>query len=236
MTSTTPPRPPRLLVRATWIAMVVNVVLLSIGCSPTNLAMFLNVFGDNNLPPEYPLITDKKKEPTVVVMANFSQLEDRREVLPSDNELAEKVAQHMKLRAEANKQKLKIVPVSQVRSYQTKLGTRNGASPLEVGKHFKSDYVVYLEINSIALYERKSFGDLYRGNAEVAISLYELDKPEGEQKVFDKPYRCEYPTSGPRDAGSCSVIQFRGQFLTKIAREVSKMFVAFSPDERTEME
>jgi hypothetical protein len=223
--------------RRTWIALFINGVLMSLGCNPATMAMFLAPFVDNKNPPEYSL-AEAKKEATVAVMVSFAptHLEDRREVLPADYELAEKVTQHIKMRSQLNKEKIKLVPVAQVRSYQTKLGARSGVTPAELGKNFSADFVIFLEIDNLSLYEKKSFGDLYRGNTEIAVSLYDLAKPEGEQKVFDKPYRCEYPGSGPRDAGSYSVAQFRGMFLTKIAREVSKMFVAYPADERTEME
>lgn len=219
-----------------WIVLLLNGILLSIGCSPATLAMFVSPFVDNKLPPELSL-TATKKEPTVAIMACFSQrLEDRREILPADHELAEKLAQHIRLRSQLNKEKIKLLPTSQVRSQQNKLGLSKGASPVEVGKQLQADFVIYLEIEAISLYEKKSYGDLYRGHADIAISVYDLDKPEGEQKVFDRPYRCEYPGSHPRDASSLSVIQFRALFLNRMAREISKMFVAYPADERTEME
>jgi len=221
--------------RPTWVVLILNGILLALGCGPANLAMFIAPFMDNNLPPDYKLVTSSK-EVTVAVMATFSQQEDRRELLTADSELAEQVALHLQLRAKANKEKVKIVPVSQVRNYLERPGKRNTVSPLDVGKHFKADYVLELEVNSLSLYKKLSHNQFYLGNAELEVSLYDMHKDEGEHKVYNKPYRCEYPGSGPRDVGDCSQSQFRSLFLTKLAREISKLFIAYPPDERTEME
>jgi hypothetical protein len=227
---------PRFWRRRTWLALFLNGILLSFGCSPSSLTMFLAGITDDKMPPEKGIIESKKKEVTVAVMASFSHLEDRPEVLPADAEMAELVAQHMRLRCQANKEKLKLIPVAQVRSFQNKVGERNGVSAVDVGKHFKTDYVVFLDINALSLYEKKSYGQLYRGTTDIEISLYDMHKEEGEYKTFTKLYRCEYPGTGPQDAGSFSQVQFRSLFLTKVAREVSKIFIAYPSDERTEME
>jgi hypothetical protein len=222
-----------ILSRGTWLVLVLNALLLTVGCSPANLAMLISSFSDNKMPPEYKITTNK--EVIVAVMANCSLSQDMPEEAPIDAEMAEAVAQHMKLRCKANKEKLKIVPLAQVRNYQHKLGQAN-ASPLEIGKHFNADYVLDLEINSLELYEKRSHRQFYRGNSDVEISLYDLHKPDGEYKVFTKPFRCEFPSSGPRDVGDCSSSQFRTQYMAKIGREVSKLFIPYPADERIEME
>ncbi len=221
--------------RRTWIALLLNGILLSIGCNPNTLAMLVLPFSDDKVPPECKIITSKK-EVTVAIMSSFSQIEDRREVLPAESELAENVAEHMRLRCQANKEKIKIVPIAQVRSFVNRQSARKGVTPQDVGKHFEANYVLDLEINALSLYEKKSMGMFYRGNTDLTITMYDMGKPDGEQRIYSTEYRCEFPASAPRDTGSCSESQFRGQFLTKIAREVSRRFIAYASDERMEMD
>jgi hypothetical protein len=238
MATTPATTPAPFLRRRTWIVLILNAILMSIGCNPNTLAMLVAPWADDKEPPEYKIIESAKKEVTVVVMASAGDEIDRRGLPQVENDVADMVGEHMRLRCRGNKEKIKIVPTAQVRNFQNKQGLASVVRPAEVGKHFKADYVVYLDITAMSLYEKHSHGLLYRGVAEIEVNLYDMKKQEGggECKVFNKPYRCEYPNIGGRDTSDCSQTQFKSLFLARIARDVSKMFIAYPSDERMAME
>lgn len=218
----------------TLVALLLLGVSLALGCGPANLAMFLVPFVDNKVKPECPLAVSGK-EVSVAVIVTFADREarERPEVAPADHELAGLLAQQLRKRSQDNKEKIKIVPGTQVRSYLSKQGRLGVVDPARVGKHFKADRVVTVEIGRMALYQPNTFPRMLRGNADLTVCVYDLSKPEGEQKVFEKPYTREYPKSRPVDegSGSGSVPQFRALFLMKVATDLTRMFTAFDPDD-----
>jgi hypothetical protein len=138
----------------------------------------------------------------------------------------------MRERCNANKHKLNIVPYAEGRSLQIKQQVEGNPNPLEIGRKLKADYVLDMNIQSFSLYEKRSNPPLFRGEAEIAISLFKVEVKDGDHKVFFKgDYRGEgSPT--PFDAGTTSPATFRAGFLSKMARDISKMFIAYPQTER----
>lgn len=227
-----PTRKPYAVRSRTLVALLLLGVSLALGCGPANLAMFLIPFVDNKVKPECPLGASEK-EVSVAVVVTFADRESRErpEVAPADNELAGLFAQQLRKRSQDNKEKIKLVPGTQIRSYLSKQGRLGVIAPAEVGKHFKADRVIAIEIGRLSLYQPNTFPRMLRGNAELTVSVYDLSKPEGEQKIFEKPFMREYPKSRPVDEGNGSVAQFRALFLMKVASDLTRMFTAFDPDD-----
>src|SRR5205823_5839076 len=101
------------------------------------------------------------------------------------------------------------------------------------GKHFKADYVLSMEINSMSLYEKGSYNRLYRGQTEIALTMTDVSKPAGEDKKWDGFYTTVYPGArGPIEVEGSSVMQFRTLFLNHVAKQLSKRFAAYPTDER----
>ena len=222
---------PKPVGRFAWgLLLVLTGAWLSVGCSPATVYMLLVPFTDTNLPPKHKL-SSSDKEVTVVVVSKFANLEMRPDLLDANNELAQKFVMSMNKRTKENKEKVKFIPLSQVRAHQNKLGLNATFSPAEIGKHFKADYVVSIEIASIALFEKGSFNQLYRGTSDISVHLFDLSKEEGEQKVFEESYRREYPRS-PIDVSGSTPAQFRNLFLNRVANDLSKLFVSYPPEER----
>src|SRR5207249_718829 len=134
----------------------------------------------------------------------------------------------MSKRFAANKEKVKIVPTAKVRSYvNSRSIDGNLVDKHDLGKHFKADYVIALEISpGLSLYEYKS-PQLYRGSGEIAVAVLDVRQPKDEATIFQDVYRTEFPKRGPIDAGGSSVLQFRGLFLNHIANDLSKYFAGY---------
>ncbi len=214
-----------------WTALLMGGVALVIGCNPATLAYFLIPWVEDKVPARVKLAGDK--EVTVVVMSSFGYLETHPEHQNVDQHLGECFAYALKKRFDANKDKIKIVPLAKVRSFvNSKSIDGKLVDKHEVGKHFQAEYVIALEITKMGLYEFRS-PQLLRGNAEISWTVFDLKQPQDEAVMAEDIYRIEYPTRGPIDAGNSSVMQFRTMFLNRIGRDLSRIFAAHPSDERS---
>jgi hypothetical protein len=95
----------------------------------------------------------------------------------------------------------------------------------EIGQQFDADYVIYLELHSLTLYEPGSGNTLYHGRADVSVHLVNVHDPESESFKDDPSY--EFPVSkGPQPADDMTPRKFRQDFLTYIAKRLSWNFTA----------
>ncbi len=216
-----------------WAALLLGTLWVSVGCGPASLIYFLSPFSDDRIPAKCKLATGK--EVTVCIVTNFAMLETRPEAIRADDELAESFAQQLRKRCQENKEKVKVVPPAKVRDYkrQSDFATR---SLHDIGKHFQADYVITLEINDLAIYEKGSSHGLFRGNIELNIQVVDVNKPVGEGTIFTEPYRRPFPTNGPRDANEMSPTQFRSMFLSAVANDLCRMFTPYPKEERLLMD
>jgi hypothetical protein len=215
-----------------WTALVLGAAVLSFGCSPFTLSYFLLFGSDDKVEPECRLAV-KDKEMKLVIVAGYSGLETRPELAQADRELVERFAQALKKRFDENKEKVKIVPPSQVRLFQGKHPDWREWAMRDIGKTFKADYVLSMEINSMRLYEKGSFNQLFHGETEIALTVTEVSKPAGEDRKWDGVYTTTYPdVRGPIPAEGSSVVQFRTLFFNHVAKDLSKRFAPYPNDER----
>lgn len=213
-----------------WLYVFLTAAIMSMGCNFASMTYFLMPWMEDKVPPVLPLTTDKK-EVTVVIHASFAQPLEAQgnfigELHGVDRDLSERLAAALKKRYDDNRERIKIIPHYQVRSFVNRNGDSRLVSAHEIGKHFNADYVLNLEINNISLYEGGSSRQLLRGRTELSVTAFDMSKPREEGLVMDETYRAEYPTTGPEDAGSGSVVQFRNRFLTRIARDMSRWFAS----------
>ncbi|MFO0966502.1 MAG: hypothetical protein U0793_13080 [Gemmataceae bacterium] len=220
--------------RLWWLAGAMVFMAVALGCTPSTLSMLLVPFSDDKLPAKCKLKKDKG-ESTVVVYAQFARGDVPLDLEPSASELADVFAMHLKQRCAANKEKIVIVPPSKVRSY---LNNRFGeaVNDKELGEHFKADYVIRFEIQSLSLYVRGSAKGLFQGEANVEVAVTDAKAPEGEGRIFSEVYRRSYPKSGPKDAQGASSLQFRTMFVNRMGKDLSSWFTAFPSDETKEMD
>jgi hypothetical protein len=209
---------------------------LSIGCSPQTLSIFLMPFTDTNIPPEHKLFA-KDREITLVILSSFVDPPIHHDLLGADAELAGHLANAFRKRCADNKHRIKIVQDAQVRGELLNPLERGEVRAVEIGKKHKADYVLDLTIKSMTLKEPNFYPEMFRGRADIAMTLYKVGAKEGEAAPFSKEFRTEYPRSGaPIEVGRASATQFRDAFLPALAREITKVFIAYSPDERRAMD
>jgi hypothetical protein len=214
-----------------WAAGLLTLFGFGIGCNPATLTGYLLMPFQPNLPPKCDQMK-LEKDSTVAVAAFYGYLEQQPEAQGLERELNERLCAALKKRFESNRQKVNLVPPSRVQAYLNQSARMPDLH--ELGKHFKADYVIALEVQGVRLYER-GVRDLYRGNLNLDVVVFDIKKPSGESSIFHETFRCEYPKNNPVpvETGS-SVGQFRAQFLDQVSRQLSRWFTSYPPEEQRE--
>jgi hypothetical protein len=179
---------------------------------------------------------DKDKEVTVLIWSWAPRdVRANLDISNPDRKLAEKLHEALKAGFAANKEKVTLIPTRKVDEYR--LDGDDNIAPLEAGKHFKADYVIYLEVNEFSLSVPKSWDELLQGRAKLTVSLLEPNKPDEEKK--SDLFECIYPP-GPdgnyemNETGN-SKEMFAQNFLRHVARQLSWKFTAHKTDEDKQM-
>jgi hypothetical protein len=206
-----------------WLAAGLLGAALGAGCDPATMMYFLTPEAKEE--PELRRLAseDKKKEVKVVILA-YSAMEPRSEFIQADRQVTELLARQLTELARANEEKVVVVPPRKVEEYKNQHPSRRGCDPTEVGTFFKADYVIYLELNQMSLYERGSANQMLRGRADISVTLVDMRQPEDQDT---KPFTCVYP-SDSRGAVDVSPETppnvFRANFLAYVAKRLSWYF------------
>jgi hypothetical protein len=209
----------------------------SIGCSPQTLAIFMMPFTDNNIQPEHKLFASDR-ELTLAFVSNFAVAEIHHDLREADAELADQMINAFKDRAQKNKHRIKFIPTAQVQGEQLKQKVVGGAlDPAEIGRVLKADYVIDVKLNSFGIYEKNFHPPMYRGKADLTMTLYKVDAKAGEHRVFSKELPRVFPANSPPiQADGISASAFRSRFLAVLAGDVAKVFLAYPMEERRVLE
>jgi hypothetical protein len=217
--------------RRWWLSAVVA-TLVCAGCDPATVMYFLSP--ESKEEPELKRLAseDKKKEVKVAILV-YNRLEPQADLIQVDRQLHEMLARGITELSKQDEEKVTVISPRQVEVYRNNHPSRHGPSPEEVGEHFKTDYVIYLELNQISLYETGAGNQLLRGRAHIIVSVYDIKHPDESHE--SKEFTCVYPSEGhgPFDVSpEMPPSLFRQQFLASVARRLSYYFVPHSKRER----
>src|SRR5262249_42972204 len=157
---------------ALWLA-----VALGPGCSTQSLYFFLP---ENKDDPALRRLAadDAKKEVRVVVLTYSNNLETRRELIGAERDLTQEVAVKLQESWRTNGENVVIVSPRKVEEFKTANPRWYQADLSDVGRHFKANYVIYLEINRLSLFDKTEMNSVYKGNANISVTLVDVDKPD----------------------------------------------------------
>lgn len=202
-------------------------VCVGFGCNLLTVPFFL--FGpESKREAELGRIASDNKDKTVkVVILSYGGLETRPEYINIDRELSAQLAKHLKEGFKYNKEKVTIVSPKKVEEFKNETPRWHTLGLEEVGQKFDADFVIYLEINKISLYEKGMGHQLYRGRAEITVTVVDTSKP-GETPTT-KEFSCVYPSEarGPIAGGEGNnAREFRQAFLNHAAKRLSWFFTS----------
>ena len=208
-----------------WVLFGVLSAIVCTGCNLAAMSYFLFSPDPQEPPGMQPLaIRDSETEVRVVVLT-YCQPEIRPELHNADRELSRGLVHHLREAHKYYKEKVKEIEPAKVDAYKANHPSWNSQDLREIGQHFQADYVIYLEINKLALYEEGSGNTLLRGKAEIATSLIDVTRPDSDPKnktdVIPYPGESRYAF----DVNDKTPTQFRQEFLDYVAKKISWYFV-----------
>lgn len=209
--------------RRRFLAVLWAGTLAAAGCNLQSMAYFLSP--EYKDPPELGAIADKNKKKTnrVAILTYFNPLETRSEAIQIDRELAGVLTRMLKEQCEANEDKIDIISPRKVEEYKNTHPNWKQTDLSVIGRALKADYVIYIEINSISLYDKGSL--MFRGRANMAVTLVDVAKPDDDP--LNHPDTYVYPSDAhggiPIDLDT-NVRQFREQFVRYLAKRLCWCF------------
>ena len=212
------------LSRRSLLSLAAGGIVLAAGCDAGTLAYF--ILPEQRIPAKMRhLASDVKERDPKVVILTWGGFEMRSEFIHADRQLADLLAQHLRRHAEEGREKLTVIPARKVEEFKSANPNWRGMSLADIGRRFGADHVIYLEVNSLSLYEQGSLNTLLRGRISLNMTLADVAKPDDTpmQMPFDCTYPGEAPGAVPADNEAMKVA-FRQKFLENVAQKLSLYF------------
>jgi len=167
---------------------------------------------------------DKKVETKVAILI-YNRIDPQPELIQVDRMLADLLAKEITKLAKDNEQKVTVVSPRRIEEYKNTHPSRHGPSPEEIGQRFKVDYVIYLELAQMTLFEAGSAKELLQGRTDIVAKVYDIKHPDDGAEC--KEFTTVYPSGNiPKNVGpDMPPTLFRQQFLTGVARQLSYFFM-----------
>jgi hypothetical protein len=195
------------------------------GCNPLLLPYFLIPGLEPKNPPEIMHIADEKGKEVKVVILATAPVETGTEFIRVDRELSNILARHLQEYFKETKERVTIVSPRKVEKFKDDHPDWQAMGLADVGKEFHADYVIYLEIQNISLFERNSANLMYRGNVGIDVAVVDTRRPD--DGAVTKHIGDTYPTGarGPVLADERNLADFRQTFLEHVGTRLSWCFV-----------
>jgi hypothetical protein len=209
-------------VRSRLFALLALLILVAAqsGCNAVMLAGYL-IGGPPTSDPDFHVRTKQeldggKKKKNVVLVYCYAPKE-----LKWDNESVDyDLAKHVAHRLLQNK--IKVIDPDQVYAWLDK--NDKWRKTAELGKHFKVDYVVHIDVKDYSLYEATST-NLYRGRADIIVNVVKMNEDKTDGKViYTNPVKSFFPTQAPVDTSQMSFAEFRKHYLSALSEEIGRLF------------
>jgi hypothetical protein len=204
---------------------LVLLAALCIGCNMLSLPFF--ILGPE--PKVEPLLkkvaSDQKDKEVKVVVLSYAGLETRPEFLRADRDLSNVLVRQLRDGFKYNGEKVLVATPQKVEDFKNNHPNWHSMDLTEIGKRFGADYVIYLEINKLSLYENGSSNMLYRGRAEISVSLVNVN--DADEGALQKEFTCTYPSEAsyatPSDKNPMA---FRAEFYEHVAKKLAWHFTS----------
>jgi len=189
------------------------------GCAPVVMLGYL-IGGPPTIEPDFDKQTNislDKKGRKVLVMC-YAPKEVKWDFDSVDRELCVHVTHRL------NQKKIKVMDPDAVNAWID--NHADWDKPEEIGRDFEVDYVIFIEISKFGLYEQGS-SNLFRGNSEILLSVYEMDKTGEGNEIYSKEVVSKFPILQPVLTSESSVYDFKQQYLSRLSDEIGRHFYAY---------
>ena len=207
--------------RPQWwrLAAVLALLPMLAGCNAVMLAGYL-IGGRPSSDPDFHVRTKQHlggpNGKNVVLVYCYAPKE-----LKWDNEAVDfDIAKHVAHRLLQNK--IKVIDPDQVYDWLDK--NDKWRKTAEIGKHFKVDYVLHIDVKDYSLFEPNS-ANLYRGRSDIIVNVVKMNEQKTDGNlVYSYPLKSLYPTRSPVDTNQISFAEFRKMYLSALSEEIGRLF------------
>jgi hypothetical protein len=153
----------------------------------------------------------KDKRVAVVVVSDASSY--------GPNVMTKMLATHISTYLNNNVKNIEMINQSEIEKWKD-ANNWQIADYVELGRALNADRIVAVEISSYSLTEGQT---LYKGRANMTVSVYDLEK-NGIHSYVRGPENFEFPKTHGRPAISSTQQQFESVFLQIMAEDIAKRF------------
>lgn len=207
------------------LAILLAAAAVSAGCQASTMAYFL--FPEAKHEAEMKkLASDDNKEVRVAILTYTTDLETQPELVQADRSLCEMLAAKLRELCENNHETVTIVNPTKVEQFKTAHPNwRQEPNLADIGRQFKADYLIYIEISNLSLYEKGASQQLYHGHAGMSVQVVDVHKPT--ESPLPKQVSFVYPDArGPIPVDDMPQMEFRQKFLGYLAWRLARNWTA----------
>lgn len=208
------------------LAWALAAALLTTGCKASALPYFLAGCPDPRRPAgEMELVVPEKAKEAKVLILVHSSVEPGPDFVGADRELSGLLSRRLTEACKENDQNVTVVHPNKVQEFKNEHPDWHSMDLRDVGARFDVDYVIAFDIESLSLYEKGSSNTLYRGRAEITITLINMHKPDEDPIVAHASET--YPeVRGPIPADDQNARQFYLAFVNYLSHHLCWRFAA----------
>jgi len=191
---------------------------------------------DQRIPPAFEFPEDAKR----IVVVTYTDLDAQVELGHIDQELNDVLSRMLFQGFDEPKnalvdkpRKIDVIKASRVARWQDEHHDWTTMDPAEIGAALKADYVIYLEVGKIRLYEDGPNQILYRGHADVTVSVVRV---ENDEVAFGpETLSIHFPKDRPIPVSpDLPPSKFRREFIRRMAERISWFFLPHESGEEFE--
>jgi hypothetical protein len=199
---------------------------LGLGCN-SPLQVITYFFGpEPSFPPGLKEIADpNNKEVKVAVLAYAPGLDCQPDLLKADRDIVARFVKRLRAGSEHYKEKVTVLNPVKVEDFKNNNPGWHSMDLDEIGDKLGVDYLIYLEFNKLELYEPNSNHQMYRGHADIDVTLQDVKNPDNPQE--HEPFTCTYPRdiTGAVPCDSSTLSGFATDFYEDLTVRLSWLFV-----------
>jgi hypothetical protein len=206
-------------IRIAGFSMIAGLAMLSVGCLQQILFWGYLIGGPPSIAPDFDERTGKSlsDEDVTVAIVCYAPTELRWDNSKVDEDIAKYVSNRLA------RQKIKVVTPERIQEWLDK--NPEWDKPEEVGEHFKTTYVVFIEMEDYSLYE-KGNQNIYRGRAEVNIVVWKMEDDGSAEKIYQKQLTSQFPLAVGTPSTEITYSRFRRRYLSRLSEEIGRLFYA----------